>query len=156
MRLIEWSRVVFGNSKRKLNSKLKQLSALQSFNTGNLGKDIKRIQEEIDQLLEEEDVTWKQRAKQKWLKDGDRNSKFFHHCSNQRRKTNTIKCIKDEEGTEAVTHKAIANQFRVFFKGLFTTSCLEGMAEYLGSVEARISSDMSSFLSKKFTEKEVE
>lgn len=41
---------------------------------------------------------WKQRAKQQWLNDGDKNTKFFHKCASQRRKTNKISTIIDEEG----------------------------------------------------------
>ena len=37
-----------------------------------------RLQNEIEQSLEEEDLKWKQRAKQHWLKMGDQNTKFYH------------------------------------------------------------------------------
>lgn len=33
-----------------------------------------------------------------WLKHGDRNTKFFHGKEDQRRKTNIIKKLKDENG----------------------------------------------------------
>ncbi|XP_018853114.2 uncharacterized protein LOC109015083 [Juglans regia] len=145
-----------GCDERRLNSKLKQLDTLQSANTGNLGEELRRIQGDIDQLLKEEDTSWKQRAKPKWLKDGDRNSKFFHQCANQRRKTNTITCLKDNKGKEASSQEEIAAQFQVFFKSLFSTSCPVGIEECIGGVEARINSDMVSHLSKRFTEKEVE
>jgi len=56
------------------------------------------LQEEVNNLIEMEDLKWKQRAKQNWLQHGDRNSKFFHACVNQRRKKNLILQITDSAG----------------------------------------------------------
>lgn len=77
------------------------------------------LEKEVDKHLEEEDIRWKQRVKQKWLRKGDRNTKFFHQCANQRRKTNTIKSIKDKCGNDVASQEGIAAQFqaisRIFF-----------------------------------------
>jgi hypothetical protein len=37
-----------------------------------------------------------QRAKKHWIKDGDRNTSFFHHAVVKRKRRNTIVSIKDE------------------------------------------------------------
>jgi hypothetical protein len=37
--------------------------------------DIAQVQMEINDLLEKEDVKWRQLAKEQWLKDGDKNTK---------------------------------------------------------------------------------
>ena len=44
---------------------------------------------------------YKQRSKKGWVKDGDRNTRFFHQAVLKRRKRNTICSIKDEND---VTH----------------------------------------------------
>jgi hypothetical protein len=38
---------------------------------------IQRLQKEIDFILEQEDIKWKQRAKQNWYQKGD-HTHFFH------------------------------------------------------------------------------
>jgi Neuraminidase (sialidase) len=37
-------------------------------------------------------------AKVEWLKNGDRNTKYFHACSKQRMKKNLVSSIKDDGG----------------------------------------------------------
>ena len=39
------------------------------------------------------DIFWRQTAKQHWMKDGDRNTKFFHRVANSRRKFNAIESV---------------------------------------------------------------
>jgi hypothetical protein len=43
-----------------------------------------QIKSELDSLLEQEELKWRQKAKENWLMYGDRNSKFFHAYANQK------------------------------------------------------------------------
>ena len=40
--------------------------------------EVKTIQQELKFILEKEDTKWKQRAKANWLRNEDRNTKFYH------------------------------------------------------------------------------
>jgi len=57
---------------------------------------------EVNDLIEIEDLKWRQRAKQAWLQQEDKNSKYFHACVNQRRKVNEIKKKKSKFGGGAL------------------------------------------------------
>lgn len=48
--------------------------------SGNQGE-IKIVQREIDTMLEEEELKWRQTAKQNRYKLGDRDTKVFHACT---------------------------------------------------------------------------
>lgn len=67
---------------------------LQKANKGDLNGRIKTLQKEVNLLLEDDNVKWKQREKHKWLKMGDRNTRFYHLCASQRRKINAIQLVK--------------------------------------------------------------
>ncbi|XP_059446415.1 uncharacterized protein LOC132177961 [Corylus avellana] len=49
-------------------------------------------------LLDKEELKWKKQSKEVWLKEGDRNKKYFHACANQRRRYNYIESVQDEQG----------------------------------------------------------
>jgi hypothetical protein len=52
-----------------------------------------QVQDEIHSLLEQEEVKWKQWAKENWLKYGDRNTKFFIASANQKNRRSHIEQI---------------------------------------------------------------
>ncbi|XP_042980069.1 uncharacterized protein LOC122310254 [Carya illinoinensis] len=79
--LKHWSSSL-GKKQRDIQGQLKLLLKMQDSNKGSNSAAIKVLQKEIDKSLEEENLKWKQREKQFWLRDGDRNSKFFHKCAN--------------------------------------------------------------------------
>lgn len=53
---------------------------------------------EFLKLLEHQEVYWKQRSIQFWLREGDHNTKFFHKYATGRKKNNKITKLKDKNG----------------------------------------------------------
>ncbi|XP_040996131.1 uncharacterized protein LOC121242293 [Juglans microcarpa x Juglans regia] len=76
-KLKKWGKAIANGLSKEHQAKRQQLSYLQKANIGNLTEEIRAKKQELDKLLEEEDKKWRQRAKQKWLREGDRNTKFF-------------------------------------------------------------------------------
>lgn len=62
------------------------------------GDELKRVENQIDNILADEEMFWKQRSRAVWLKEGDRNTKYFHAKALARRKKNKIHGIEDENG----------------------------------------------------------
>ncbi|VFQ91828.1 unnamed protein product [Cuscuta campestris] len=56
------------------------------------------ITKEIDSLMDKNDCYWRQRAKQHWLSEGDRNTRFFHNYASHRRRKNYIRKLRDSNG----------------------------------------------------------
>lgn len=109
----------------------------------------------MEQALEEEDLKWRQRAKQHWLLHGDRNTQFYHMHANQRRKTNTISHILDHNGMPISDVEQIAVAFSTYYSQLFSTSSPSNFQECLQGMEAKVTTGMNNKLLARFIEKEV-
>ncbi|XP_031090853.1 uncharacterized protein LOC115995843 [Ipomoea triloba] len=57
-----------------------------------------RLENLITQLEAEEDVYWRQRAKQHWLQGADANTRFYHRYASARKKKNYLSRLKNDAG----------------------------------------------------------
>ena len=73
------------------------------------------------------------RAKKQWIKDGDRNTSFFHRAILKRRRRNTIVSIKDENNVVHHMPKQISNTFVNYFRHIFASSNAIFGRPYFGS-----------------------
>ena len=63
-----------------------------------------------------EEVYWRQKSREKWLKEGDRNTKFFHNSIKMRRAHNKIFSIENSEGIMVNDPNVIKKEAIAFFK----------------------------------------
>jgi hypothetical protein len=87
---IRWNGRKFRNAEKLIRKKTKELELLQDSNDSEQWENIARVKKEIEILMEQEDTKWKQRAKQNWYQNGDRNTPFFHAWAEHMRKINHI------------------------------------------------------------------
>jgi hypothetical protein len=145
----------FGKEEEVVKEKTAQLAALQSNECPAVDSQIKTLQREIDDLLEFEDVKWKQRAKQHWLRNGDRNTAFYHSWVQHRRKVNRIRSVTDEQGRTWRKNKDIGKVFIKFYEELFTSQGTDRMEECISWVNTRVTEDMNRRLLHSFSEEEI-
>ncbi|XP_042939464.1 uncharacterized protein LOC122274492 [Carya illinoinensis] len=109
--LRRWSRGLNKGREGEIKEKSVQLRVLEEEEGPNNMGEIKKLRGEQSILLDKEDLRWKQRVKKHWLANGDKNTKFFHACANQRRKKNTIKAVRDSQGRLVIEEKEIEGAF---------------------------------------------
>lgn len=83
---------------------------------------IVKVEREIEKLSEQEELHWKQRSRVNWLKQGDRNTKFFHVSASMRRQTNFIKGLYDANGDWRSDNQGMADLTFDYFANLFSSS----------------------------------
>lgn len=97
--LSRWNKETFGNVHNKILDLQQRLATLQN----NVGKSSEvrekiHIRSMLEHLLDCEETLWAQKARQLWLIQGDRNTKYFHVVVNKRRIHNRITQIRGSNG----------------------------------------------------------
>lgn len=154
--LSRWSSYKIGSITRQTNKLRQRLEVLMN-KTPNLqtDKEIKKVAEELDELLLREEIMWRQRSRSTYLREGDRNIDWFHRQATWRRKTNTISKLRNNKG-QWIEEKGELNRMATnFFKELFTEDKIINPSELLGLFARVVTEDMNDELEKEFTEKEI-
>ena len=62
-----------------------------------------------EELIKKEEISWRQKSRALWLKNGDKNTKFFHNVANAHRRYNNIDrlVISGEESRDPKKSKSI-------------------------------------------------
>ncbi|WOK94500.1 LINE-1 reverse transcriptase-like [Canna indica] len=80
-------------------------------------EELKQAKAFLDKVYNNECIYWRQRAKQRWLREGDRNFIYFHLCASNEHRRNLISTIS-VSGTLLSNWGDIASAFRDFYVGL--------------------------------------
>lgn len=98
MKIEEWSGGLLKDMKTKLENCRMDLKRFRSRRDAVGVQRYREVRWEYLNLLEKKEIYWRQRAKQFWLRDGDRNSRFFQKYASVRKEHNSIKRLEDDNG----------------------------------------------------------
>ncbi|KAF7839244.1 reverse transcriptase [Senna tora] len=79
----------------------------------------------LEFLLTCEEIKWAQHAKQLWLLQGDRNTKYFHSVVNHHRTKTRIHTIQSQHGQWITDPKDIQHAATNYFQNLYTSTAAE-------------------------------
>ena len=91
-----WSKK-FGNVTREHAKSCSQLEQLMHMNADR--EEIRSVMDKMNELLYQEEMLWMQRSRISWLKEGDRNTKYFQSKAVWRARKNKIRELMDSIGT---------------------------------------------------------
>ncbi|RVW39059.1 Transposon TX1 uncharacterized 149 kDa protein [Vitis vinifera] len=76
---------------------------------------------ELEEVILREEIHWRQKARVKWVKEGDCNSKFFHKVANGKRNRKFIKVLENERGLVLDNSESIKEEILRYFEKLYTS-----------------------------------
>lgn len=97
--LRQWSRDTFGHVTKRLEELRGVLDSLEHDDPLQNRAAILTAKRERDELLYREEMMWMQRSRISWLKEGDRNTKYFHQRARWRARKNFIKKLRRDDGS---------------------------------------------------------
>lgn len=77
----------------------------------------------FNELLFQDETYWRQRSRVLWLKDGDRNSAFFHRRASNRKSRNKVKELNNAAGNWQTNPKLVSKILVQYYEGIFKENC---------------------------------
>lgn len=100
------------------------------FSGVNLQK-LKHTEAELNSFIRYEKVMWRQLFQIDWLRDGDKNTEFFHQRAKERMRKNIIWALNKEDDTWTESQEELYQEVSSFFSQLFTNLNPMRIAEIL-------------------------
>jgi hypothetical protein len=120
----EWNSKVFGDVGARNKAWAEEVQLLDSIEESRgLSDEEKerrsRLVSDLEGSLLQEEICWRQKSRIRWLKEGDKCTKFFHQVANANRRSNTIDSLH-VNGTPISDPDAIKSHVVNFYESLFS------------------------------------
>ncbi|XP_042514311.1 uncharacterized protein LOC122088975 [Macadamia integrifolia] len=116
-----WSREAFPNLDQEVITSKAELENIQrSIEEDGLTEQL--FDQEADaktkywKAMENQEKLWLQKSRVRWLKEGDRCSRFFHVMTRIKRSKNTIRCITTEDGVDISDRDQMGSYLAKFYE----------------------------------------
>jgi exonuclease III len=162
--LKSWNKSTFGNillRKKEIESQLEELQRtfIAGSRTQNLVQEEEQLIADLEACREQEEILWRQKSRVQWLKEGERNTKFFHRAMTHRRYINRITQLEDDQGIPIRDHDQIAEELNSFYQDLLTetnTNREEAIQKVTQHIPRLITSEQNRALIRPITQSEVD
>ncbi|XP_073360408.1 uncharacterized protein [Aegilops tauschii subsp. strangulata] len=153
----QWGRKVFG-SVRKQISKLKtqlQHAKERALVTG-ISPEVRELEDQLRDLFEREEIMYKQRSRVGWLKEGDQNTKYFQNRASHRKRKNTVKALRRDDGSKCMVDDEMRAMVATFYAKLFASEGSQGAERMLELIDELVNANMNAKLTAPILDSEVE
>ncbi|CAN1800305.1 Putative ribonuclease H protein At1g65750 [Linum perenne] len=108
------------NSNEPTSSKVKQTARKNNTTKAKATEPQSRLLYTRKRVLWEEAMLWKQKACRDWIRDGDRNTRFYHLATLKRRSFNKISALRRADGSWEYESASLKGMALDYFRGIFT------------------------------------
>ncbi|KAG7551702.1 Ribonuclease H domain [Arabidopsis thaliana x Arabidopsis arenosa] len=156
----KWNKEVFGDINRRKAELVAEITIVQNLIEAAQTDDLLAREEQLlksfDTLLEQEEVLWFQKSREKFIALGDMNTTFFHTSTVIRRRRNRIEMLKDSENRWVSEKEELEKLALDYYKRLYSMEDVNEEREYLPQEGfTALSREEKEELSKPFSAGEV-
>nr|CCA66140.1 hypothetical protein [Beta vulgaris subsp. vulgaris] len=158
-RLKVWNQEEYGNIDNrisKMENLIQQYDEIsnQRILTEDELEEKQKAQVELWKWMKRREVYWAQNARISWLKEGDRNTRFFHTIASNKRRKNSIICIevkgKESGDPQIIKREAVSHFKKIFAENNYNRPTFKGLSF------RQITDDQASDLTQPFSNKEID
>lgn len=146
-KIIQWTKDRNRKANQVINDSKIALDSALSSPTPDLPL-IERLEKTLTEAYKEEEQFWLQRSRIQWLKNGDRNTGFFHAATRTRRMQNSLSVIEDSSGTEFYEEEDIVTVITNYYQDIFTTKSVGDFSAIHDLLPCKVTADMNAYLTK--------
>jgi ribonuclease HI/exonuclease III len=158
-----WNKNSFGNilqSIKDIENKLEgiQKTFISGARTVELMQEEEQLQIQLEERRKQEEILWKQKSRVQWLKEGEKNTKFFHRAMMHRRHINKITHLEDSQGNLTREHSKIEEELLKYYQDLLTEPQLDRTAairRVTKHIPALVTPEQNAALTRPITQEEV-
>jgi hypothetical protein len=122
-------------------------------------KEEEELQAELEERKKKEEILWRQKSRVQWLKEGERNTKFFHRAMVHRRYINRITQLEDAQGNPIREHNQIVEELTNYYKELLTETNVDRKAtieKITRHIPTLVTQEKNEALMRPITQEEVD
>ncbi|XP_019095662.1 PREDICTED: uncharacterized protein LOC104763574 [Camelina sativa] len=118
-------------------------------------EEVRRLKSELNKEYVQEEKFWQQKSRFIWLNNGDKNTKFFHAATKNRRAQNRIQVLEDKDGIEWFAEEDLGRVAESYFKMLYTSEDVGYRLQEMEQGTNTVSTEMNEMLSAEVSLEEV-
>ncbi|XP_071909708.1 uncharacterized protein [Coffea arabica] len=150
--LRQWSRQAFGDifaTVRGAEQEVMEAERRYDLDpTGMLRSELHQAQARLRYALSVEEDYWRQKARVKWLREGDNNTKFFHSVVAEKKRRAMIHRVRGVDGEWAEEEAQIGEAAVNFFQGLFSADGIQSPHHIMDHIPGLVSTQDNDMLSR--------
>ncbi|KAM1548604.1 hypothetical protein ACFX1Z_009769 [Malus domestica] len=152
--LNEWYRGRGRNSKKSIDHLKKEIRA--TYKSGVfVTNEVKLMERELRTAHKNEETYWRTKSRTQWLKEGDKNTKFFHAQTMKIRRSNQIRGLMDANGVWQENEPVISSIVTFYFSDLFRSGRPAHFDVLNNGLESRVTLEDNLALTAPVTEEEI-
>ncbi|KAK8683493.1 hypothetical protein V6N13_039552 [Hibiscus sabdariffa] len=128
-RATQWNKNSFGHIGQRKRNLLARIRGLERVNENSVVpflSDLEaKLRDDLSETLRQEEMLWFQRARTEWIRDGDRNTKYYHRVTKTRQRKKMCTMLKLDTGQWCSDQSIIRQEVVKFFKGVFLSSSVQ-------------------------------
>ncbi|XP_071912962.1 uncharacterized protein [Coffea arabica] len=155
MDLLGWSKQKCGNSKSLILKVKQEIQEVKESRGDGYRIKLAGLKRKLAEAYKQEEIYWSQKARVKWLQEGDKNTSYFHAKVVGRRRMNRISVLKNSSGVWCKDEEETCQEIVEYFQHIYTSERPEEFSEILEGIPQTITDEMNMKLTRKVTEQEI-